>query len=132
MTLRTFPNPFPWPLLKAGLSQATGYRLQADPILPSQKTGSAGQDVVPEPASDIFFDTGCCLLLKSSPGSAPGLRSSRSFSCADNPDLSAGIRRPLERRYGPGARSMVPEHEVIFRQIHVPGNKMGLSGLHRH
>ena len=38
---------------KAGISQATGYRLQADPILPSQKKAPRGRRR-PDPLADIF------------------------------------------------------------------------------
>ena len=121
MTLR-HSQPVPVAAAKAGLSQATGYRLQADPILPSQKKAPRGRRR-PDPLSDIF-DTEVLPLLKSS----PGLRPVAIFEelLRRYPDLSAGIRRTLERRIRTWRAEHGPEHEVIFRQIHVPG-KMGLS-----
>ena len=68
MTLR-HSQPVPVAAAKAGLSQATGYRLQADPILPSQKKAPRGRRR-PDPLSDIF-DTEVLPLLKSSPGLRP-------------------------------------------------------------
>jgi transposase InsO family protein len=121
MTLRQ-TQPVPVAAAKAGLSQATGYRLQADPILPSQKNALRSRRR-PDPLSDIF-DTEVLPLLKSS----PGLRPVAIFEelLRRYPDLSAGIRRTLERRIRAWRAKHGPEQEVIFRQTHVPG-KMGLS-----
>jgi len=121
MTLRQ-TQPVPVAAAKAGLSQATGYRLQANPILPSQKKAPRGRRR-PDPLSDIF-DAEVLPLLKSS----PGLRPVAIFEelLRRYPDLSAGIRRTLERRIRAWRAEHGPEQEVIFRQIHVPG-KMGLS-----
>jgi len=115
-------QPVPVAAAKAGLSQATGYRLQADPILPSQKKALRSRRR-PDPLSDIF-DTEVLPLLKSS----PGLRPVAIFEelLRRYPDLSAGIRRTLERRIRAWRGKHGPEQEVIFRQTHVPG-KMGLS-----
>jgi hypothetical protein len=121
MTLRQTQT-IPLAAAKAGLSQATGYRLQADPTLPSQKKAPRGRRR-PDPLSDIF-DTEVLPLLKSS----PGLRPVAIFEelLRRHPDLSVGIRRTLERRIRAWRAEHGPEQEVIFRQIHVPG-KMGLS-----
>src|SRR5680860_1554714 len=121
MTLRQTQT-IPVAAAKAGLSQATGYRLHADPILLSQKKAPRGRRR-PDPLSDIF-DTEVLPLLKSS----PGLRPVAIFEelLRRYPDLSAGIRRTLERRIRAWRAEHGPEQEVIFRQIHVPG-KMGLS-----
>jgi len=121
MTLRQ-TQPVPVASAKAGFSQATGYRLQADPILPSHKKASRGRRR-PDPLSDIS-DTEVLPLLKSS----PGLRPVAIFEelLRRYPDLSAGIRRTLERRIRAWRAKHGPEQEVIFRQTHVPG-KMGLS-----
>jgi transposase InsO family protein len=121
MTLRQ-TQPVPVAAAKAGLSQASGYRLQANPVLPSQKKAPRGRRR-PDPLSDIF-DTEVLPLLKSS----PGLRPVAIFEelLRRYPDLSSGIRRTLERRIRAWRAEHGPEQEVIFRQIHVPG-KMGLS-----
>jgi hypothetical protein len=107
---------------KAGVSQATGYRLQQDPLLPSQKKTPRGRRR-PDPLADIF-DTEVVPLLKSS----PGLRSVAIFEelLRQYPDLSLGIRRTLERRIRAWRAEHGLEQEVMFRQVHAPG-KMGLS-----
>ncbi len=107
---------------KAGVSQATGYRLQQDPVLPSQKKTSRGRRR-PDPLADIF-DTEVLPLLQAS----PGLRPVAIFEelLRRHPDLSPGIRRTLERRIRAWRAEHGPEQEVIFRQVHAPG-KMGLS-----
>jgi hypothetical protein len=115
-------QPVPVAAAKAGLSQATGYRLQADPVLPSHKKIRRGRRR-PDPLSDIF-DTEVLPVLKSSPGLRPvAIFGELLRRC---PDLSLGIRRTLERRIRVWRAEHGPEQEVIFRQTHVPG-KMGLS-----
>jgi len=121
MTLRQ-TQPVPVAAAKAGLSQTTGYRLQADPILPSQKQAQRARRR-PDPLSDIF-DTEVLPLLKSSPGLRPVAIFEELLRC--HSDLNLGIRRTLERRIRAWRAEHGPEQEVIFRQIHVPG-KMGLS-----
>jgi hypothetical protein len=53
---------------KAGISQATGYRLQADPTLPSQKKARGRRR--PDPLAGIF-DVEVVPMLQSSPGLRP-------------------------------------------------------------
>jgi len=107
---------------KAGISQATGYRLQANPTLPSQKKSSRGRRR-PDPLADIF-DAEVVPLLQS----APGIRAVAVYEemLRRHPHLGTGIRRTLERRIRSWKAEHGPEQEVIFRQIHTPG-KMGLS-----
>ena len=107
---------------KTGLSQATGCRLQADPVLSSHKKIRRGRRR-PDPLSDIF-DTEVLPVLKSS----PGLRPVAIFGelLRRRPDPKLGIRRTPERRIRVWHADLGPEQEVIFRQTHVPG-KMGLS-----
>lgn len=121
MTLRQ-THSVPVAAAKAGVSQATGYRFQQDPILPSQKKTARGRRR-PDPLADIF-DTEVVPLLKAS----PGLRPVAIFEelLRQYPDLSLGIRRTLERRIRAWRAEHGPEQEVMFRQVHVPG-KMGLS-----
>ena len=52
MTLKQ-THTVPLAAAKAGISQATGYRFQADPTLPSQKKTPRGQRR-PDPLADIF------------------------------------------------------------------------------
>jgi hypothetical protein len=121
MTLKQ-TNSTPVAAAKAGMSQATGYRLQADPTLPSQKKFARGRRR-PDPLAYIF-DTEVVPLLKAS----PGIRAVAVYEelLRRHPDLSTGIRRTLERRISAWKAEHGPEQEVIFRQTHIPG-KMGLS-----
>ena len=107
---------------KAGISQATGYRLQADPTLPSQEKTPRSRRR-PDPLADIF-ETEVVPLLRSS----PGIRAVAVYEelLRRHPELSSGIRRTLERRIRAWNAEHGPEQEVMFRQIHAPG-KMGLS-----
>jgi len=107
---------------KAGISQATGYRLQADPTLPSQKQKPRGRRRL-DPLADIF-DTEVVPLLRSSPGIRPVAVYEELLR--RHPDLGTGIRRTLERRIRAWNAEHGPEQEVMFRQTHAPG-KMGLS-----
>lgn len=121
MTLRQ-THTIPVAAAKAGISQATGYRLQADPTLPSQKKTPRSRRR-PDPLADIF-DTGVVPLLRSSPGIRPVAVYEELLR--RHPDLGTGIRRTLERRIRAWNAEHGPEQDVIFRQIHTPG-KMGLS-----
>ncbi|MGB3625807.1 MAG: IS21 family transposase, partial [Henriciella sp.] len=107
---------------KAGISQATGYRLQADQTLPSQKKTPRSRRR-PDPLGEIF-ETEVVPLLQSS----PGLRPVAIFEelLRRHSDLGPGIRRTLERRLRAWRAEHGPEQEVIFRQTHEPG-RMGLS-----
>src|SRR6266851_4528050 len=83
---------------KAGFSTATGYRIENDPRLPSQKKA------------------------------APGIRAIAVLEeiRRRHPEIGPGIRRTLERRMR-GWRALAgPEQDVIFRQEHAPG-RLGLS-----
>lgn len=121
MTLK-MTNPVAVAATKAGFSQATGYRLKADPTLPSQKKVPRGRR-----RSDplgALFETEVLPLLQS----APGLRPVAIFEELQrrHADLSPGIRRTLERRIRAWRAEHGPEQEVMFRQVHEPG-QMGLS-----
>ena len=107
---------------KAGVSQATGYRLQSDPTLPSQKKVPRGRRR-PDPLANIF-EAEVVPMLQSSPGIRPVAVLEELLR--RHPYLSPGIRRTLERRRRAWNAKHGPEHEVIFRQTHEPG-KMGLS-----
>ena len=121
MTLRQ-THTVPVAAAKAGISQATGYRLQADSTLPSQKKTPRGRRR-PDPLADIF-DTDVVPLLRSSPGFRPVAVYEELLR--RHPELGTGIRRTLERRIRAWNAEHGPEQEVIFRQVHTPG-KMGLS-----
>jgi hypothetical protein len=121
MTLRQ-THSVPVAAAKAGISQATGYRLQSEPTLPSQKKAPRGRRR-PDPLADIF-DAEVVPMLQSSPGLRPAAVYEELLR--RHPDLGPGIRRTLERRIRVWRAEHGPEQEVIFRQTHVPG-RMGLS-----
>ena len=121
MTLR-LSHTIPVAAAKAGISQTTGYRLQADPTLPSQKKAPRGRRR-PDPLADIF-DSEVVPLLQSSPGIRPVAVYEEILR--HHPELGIGIRRTLERRIRAWNAKHGPEQEVIFRQTHEPG-RMGLS-----
>ncbi|PIL18185.1 hypothetical protein P775_21035 [Puniceibacterium antarcticum] len=124
MTLRkTQPVPVPVAAARAGLSQATGYRLQADPILPSHKKPRRGRRR-PDPLSDIF-DTEVLPLLKSSPGPRPVAIFEELLR--RYPDLSADIRRTLERRIRAWrADTQHPHVHLTVRTIGQDGERLNL------
>ena len=107
---------------KAGFSTATGYRIEDDPRLPSQKKSPRGRRR-PDPLADVW-DSEIVPILKA----APGLRAIAVLEeiRRRHPEISPGIRRTLERRMR-GWRALAgPEQDVIFRQEHEPG-RLGLS-----
>lgn len=107
---------------KASFSASTAYRIERDPRLPSQKKAPRGRRR-PDPLSEVF-ETEIVPILKS----APGLRPVAVFEemLRRHPDLGTGIRRTLERRIRAWRAIHGEEQEVIFRQIHEPG-QLGLS-----
>jgi hypothetical protein len=107
---------------KASISAATAYRFEHDRRLPSDHKQTRGRRR-PDPLAD-FFDVEIVPMLKA----APGLRAVAIFEEMQrrHPDLSAGVRRTLERRIRSWRALHGTEQEVIFRQIHEPG-RMGLS-----
>jgi hypothetical protein len=107
---------------KASISAATAYRFENDRRLRSHHEQTRGRRR-PDPLAD-FFDIEIVPMLKA----APGLRAVAIFEEMQrrHPDLSAGIRRTLERRIRSWRALHGSEQEVIFRQVHEPG-RMGLS-----
>ena len=79
---------------KAGFSRATGYRINQDPRLPSQKKAPRGRRR-PDPLGGLF-ETDVVPLLEAH----PAVRSVGLFKelLQRYPDLDPGIRRTLERR----------------------------------
>jgi hypothetical protein len=79
---------------KAGFSPATGYRIEADPRLPSQKKAPRGRRR-PDPLADVW-DAEILPILKA----APGLRAIAVLAeiRRRHPEIGPGIRRTLERR----------------------------------
>ena len=107
---------------KAGFSTATGYRIESDPRLPSQKATPRGRRR-PDPLAP-YWDAEVVPILKAAPGI-------RVIGVLDelrrrHADLNPNIRRTLERRINAWRALNGPEQDVIFRQEHAPG-RLGLS-----
>src|SRR6516165_5359024 len=107
---------------KAGFSRATGYRIEDDPRLPSQKKAPRGRRR-PDPLAEVW-DGEIVPILKS----APGIRAIAVLEeiRRRHPEITLGIRRTLERRIRTWRALVGPERDVIFRQEHEPG-RLGLS-----
>jgi hypothetical protein len=107
---------------KSGFSRATGYRIEDDPRLPSQKKAPRGRRR-PDPLAEVW-DGEIVPILKS----APGIRAIAVLEeiRRRHPEITTGIRRTLERRMRTWRALVGPELDVIFRQEHEPG-RLGLS-----
>jgi len=107
---------------KASISTATGYRIEKDPRLPSQKKAPRGRRR-PDPLAGLFEDEIVPML-----EAAPGIRPVAVFEemIRRHPELGDGIRRTLERRIRSWRAVHGAEQDVIFRQTHEPG-RVGLS-----
>jgi hypothetical protein len=107
---------------QAGISNATAYRIEIDPRLPSQKTTPRGSRR-PDPLANVWGSEIVPML-----EAAPGVRAVAIFEeiCRRHPDLPTGVRRTLERRVARWRALSGPERDVMFRQEHPPG-RMGLS-----
>jgi transposase len=107
---------------KAGFSTATGYRIDNDPRLPSQKKAPRGRRR-PDPLAAIWESEIVPIL-----NAAPGIRAIAVFDeiRRRHPHLNPNVRRTLERRMRSWRAVEGPEKEVIFRQQHEPG-RLGLS-----
>lgn len=106
----------------AGFSRATGYRIETDPRLPSQKKKPRGRRR-PDPLASVW-DAEIVPILRD----ASGIRAIAVFDemMRRHPALGRGVRRTLERRIRTWRALNGPDQEVIFRQQHPPG-RMGLS-----
>ncbi len=107
---------------KAGFSTATGYRIERDPRLPSQKKTPRGRRR-PDPLEGVW-ETEILPMLQT----MPDLRVVAIFEeiSRRHPEIAPGVRRTLERRIRTWRAQNGPERDVIFRQEHVPG-RLGLS-----
>jgi hypothetical protein len=107
---------------KAGFSAASGYRIEDDPRLPSQKAAPRGRRR-PDPLAEIW-DTEIVPILIAT----PGIRAVAVLGEIGrrHPELGPNIRRTLERRMRAWRAIEGPEQDVMFRQQHEPG-RMGLS-----
>jgi len=107
---------------KAGFSPASGYRIEEDPRLASQKKVRRGRRR-PDPLAEVW-DGVIVPILKAAPGT-------RAIAVLEeirrrHPEIGPGIRRTLERRMRAWRALAGPEQDVIFRQEHEPG-RLGLS-----
>jgi len=111
---------------KAGFSQATAYRIDADPRSPSQKNVPRGRRR-PDPLAHLW-ESEIVPMLKA----APEVRAIAVFDeiVRRHPDLNRNVRRTLERRIRMWKAHNGPEQDVIFRQQQVPG-RLGLSDFTR-
>jgi hypothetical protein len=107
---------------KAGVSTASGYRIEADPRLPSQKK-KPRERRRPDPLAGVW-DSEIVPMLEA----APGIRAVAIFEemCRRHRELAPSVRRTMERRIAQWRALNGPERDVIFRQEHPPG-RMGLS-----
>ena len=107
---------------KAAMSTASGYRIEADPRLPSEKRTVRGRRR-PDPLAGIFEEEVVPLLRH-----APDLRAVTIFEelLRRHPELPPSVRRTLERRVRHWRALHGRDQAVIFAQRQVPG-RIGLS-----
>lgn len=107
---------------KAGFSPASGYRIENDPRLPSQKK-TARSRRRPDPLAEVWEGEIVPILQ-----AAPGIRAIAVLEeiRRRRPEIGPGVRRTLERRMRAWRALAGPEQDVIFRQEHEPG-RLGLS-----
>ena len=107
---------------KSGFGRTSGYRIEDDPRLPSQKKAPRGRRRA-DPLVTLWDDE-IVPILKS----APGIRAIAVLEeiRRRHPEITANIRRTLERRMRSWRALSGPERDVIFRQEHAPG-QLGLS-----
>src|SRR4029077_18560032 len=109
---------------KSGFSRATGYRIEDDPRLPSQKKAPRGRRR-PDPLAGVWDGEGVPIWKSASGLVAIALLAEIRRR---HPQISAGIRRTLERRMRSWRALAGPEQDVIFRQGPDPG-RLGLSAF---
>ena len=109
--------------VKSGFSCATGYRINKDSRLPSEKTKVKRTRRRPGQLAGIFEEQVVPMLEK-----CPNLRAVAVYRevMRLNPQLAPGVRRTLERRIRDWRAQHGPQQEVIFRQRQEPG-RMGIS-----
>ena len=109
--------------VKSGFSRDTGYRINQDARLASQKTIVRRGRRRPDPLADIFDEHVVPML-----ENCPNLRAVSVYEelMRRIPQLDPGVRRTLERRIRAWLAQYGAEQEVIFRQRQEPG-RMGIS-----
>ena len=108
---------------KAGISRASAFRIDADPVLPSSKRTAPRASRRPDPLAGIFDEEVVPMLQ-----AAPGIRPIAVFDelLRRHPALPDAVRRTLERRIRSWRAVHGEDHELIFRQTHEPG-RLALS-----
>ena len=98
--------------VKSGFSRTTGYRINQDARLPSQKTIVARGRRRPDPLAGIFDEQVMPML-----ENCPNLHAVSMYAelMRRNPELDTGVRRTLERRIRAWRAQYGAEQEVIFR-----------------
>ncbi|MBJ6986073.1 hypothetical protein [Devosia sp. MC521] len=116
MKLRQF-HPTAIAAAKASISPASACRIEKDPRLPSGKQVQRERRR-PDPLASIFDDEVIPLLQAS-----PGIRAVAIFEemIRRHPERDGRIRRTLERRIRSWRALHGLDQEVIFRQVHQPG-----------
>ena len=109
--------------VKSGFSRDTGYRINKDSRLPSQKPKVPRGRRRSDPLAGIFEEQVVPMLEQ-----CPNLRAVSVYEeiMRLNPQLEPGVRRTLERRVRDWRAQHGPQQEVIFRQRQEPG-RMGIS-----
>ena len=108
----------------AGISVATGRRIERDPLPPSSRKTARDYRTRTDPLEGIWDEEVLPML-----DAAPALRPITILGelARRHPErIDHGIRRTLERRIRTWRAMYGPEREVMFRQIHTPG-RLGLS-----
>ena len=99
---------------KAGFSRATGYRLAADPPLPSLESKPRSRRR-PDPLADIF-ESDVVPILENSPGIRPvGVFEEL---MRRHPELGPGVRRSYECRRGNSRLGDPGRRRIVRRQAH--------------
>ncbi len=122
MMFRAEGNPPQLAAAKTGFSTATGYRIENEPDQPRATKPPRGSRR-PDPLRAVW-DAEVVPMLTA----APGLRAIAVLGELGrrHPELDPGIRRTLERRIKLWRGLHGPAQDVMFRQIHPPGEQ-GLS-----
>ncbi len=107
---------------KAGFSTATGYRIENDPRLPSQKKAPRRRQR-PDPLEGVWEQEILPMI-----EATPDLRAVAVFEeiVRRHPEIAPGVRRTIERRIRQWRALKGPERDVIFLQSQAPG-RLGLS-----
>ena len=101
---------------KAGFSTATGYRIENDPRLPSQKKAPRRRRR-PDPLEGVWEQEILPMI-----EATPDLRAVAVFEeiVRRHPEIAPGVRRTIERRIRQWRALKGPERDVIFLQSQAP------------